>query len=227
MGHWQMPLAIFVSLLVATFLSKSQLLINQVAIGSILIATIMPPGTSAGPDRMIDALLGCFTGIVVMALLPHSPLAEGRREVSTVLRLASTVLEHVAIGLKMADSDVIREELERVRGSQAAINAMLEAAKSGQEESTVSPLLWASRHRVRSFVRILAPWITPSAIRESLLVVRRFWWKIMTPSLPSNSRSSKSLQTSQKALPVPATTQLWSQSLFDAYATLGVAAPLT
>ncbi|OAG70327.1 FUSC family protein [Corynebacterium ulcerans] len=170
-GHWQMPLAIFISLLVATFLSKSQLLINQVAIGSILIATIMPPGTSAGPDRMIDAFLGCITGIVVMALLPHSPLAEGRREVSAVLRLASTVLKHVSVGLKTADPDIIQEELERARGSQASINAMLEAAKSGQEESTVSPLLWASRHRVRSFIRILAP--VDNAVRNTRVLARR------------------------------------------------------
>ena len=58
-GPWMIPLVVGVSLLVASFLSKSPLVSNQVAIGSILIATILPPGTEGGgPDRMLDAFVG-------------------------------------------------------------------------------------------------------------------------------------------------------------------------
>ncbi|GGG82455.1 FUSC family protein [Corynebacterium pelargi] len=170
-GSWQMALAIFVSLVVATFLSSSQLLINQVAIGSILIATIMPPGSAAGPERMFDAVIGCVVGIVVMALLPHSPLAGGRREVTKVLRLASSVLKDVSAALPQGDYASIHSALKQVRGSQGAINAMLEAAKSAQEDTRVSPLLWASKRRVRSFARILAP--VDNVIRNTRVLARR------------------------------------------------------
>lgn len=170
-GNWQMTLAIFVSLVVATFLSSSQLLINQVAVGSILIATIIPPGSAAGPERMFDAVIGCTVGIVVMALIPHSPLAGGRREVTKVLRLASSVLKDVASALPAADHASIYAALKQVRGSQGAINAMLEAAKSAEEDAKVSPLLWASKRRVRSFARILAP--VDNVIRNTRVLARR------------------------------------------------------
>lgn len=170
-GYWQLALAVFISLFLATFLSSSQLLINQVAIGSILISTIMPPGSAAATDRMIDAFIGCGFGILTMALLPHSPLAEGRREVAKVLTMASEALTQVSTAMRTGDVDGIREALRQARGSQAAINAMIAAAKSGQEEVAVSPFLWSSKARVRSFVRILHP--VDNAMRNTRVLARR------------------------------------------------------
>ncbi|AKE42019.1 hypothetical membrane protein [Corynebacterium kutscheri] len=170
-GYWQLSVAVFLSVLLANFLSPSQLLVNQVAIGSILISTIIPPGSEDGLNRVIDAIVGCSVGIVVMALLPHSPLAGGRREVAKVLSIASSVLADVAASLSTGDSDAINEALVTVRGSQSTINSMLEAAKSGEEDTRISPFLWASRRRVRSLVRILAP--VDNSIRNTRVLARR------------------------------------------------------
>ncbi|MBP3088432.1 aromatic acid exporter family protein [Corynebacterium sp. sy017] len=170
-GHWQLGLTVFLALLVANFLSNAQLLMNQVAIGTILIATIMPPGSEDSVNRVIDALVGCGVGIVVMALIPHSPLAGGRREVAKVLQISSTVLADVAQGLKTNDGDLIGEAIRQVRGSQGNINAMLDAAKSGEEDTKVSPLLWASRRRVKSLIRILVP--VDNSIRNTRVLARR------------------------------------------------------
>ena len=170
-GYWQISLAVGTSLLVASFASSSQLLSNQVAIGSILIATIMPPGSASGFERPIDALIGGLTAIAVMSLLPNSPLAEGRREVAKVLSLAGSVLEDVAQALASADSAAIEMALDEVRGSQEKINAMLDAASGSQENVKVSPLLWASRAKVQSLLRILAP--VDNAIRNTRVLARR------------------------------------------------------
>ncbi len=170
-GDWQIALAVFVSLLIASFLSTSQLLINQVAVGSILIATIIPPGTSGTYERMFDAVVGCTVGLLVMALIPQSPLAGGRREVARVLKIAQGVLADVADALAAHDAEAIHTALVEVRGSQGAINAMLLEAKSSKENAALSPLLWASKHRVRSFVRILPA--VDNVVRNTRVLARR------------------------------------------------------
>lgn len=170
-GDWQIALAVGVSLLIASFLSDSPLLVNQVATGSILIATIMPPGSASGPERMVDAVTGCVVGIIVMAIVPTSPLAGGRREVAKVLRIASSVLFDVASALQTGDAKRIEEALQQVRGSQAAINNMLLAKKAADESSKVSPFLWSYRRRVRSFALILSP--VDNAVRNTRVLARR------------------------------------------------------
>lgn len=155
-GPWMIPLAVGVSLLVASFLSKSPLVSNQVAIGSILIATILPPGTAGGgPDRMLDAFVGAAIGLATIALLPSSPLNSGRQEVSKLLGIASSVLDDVAVALDTRDAEALDEALEAVHNTQPDINNMISAAAHGREISALSPLLWGSRRRVRSLERIL------------------------------------------------------------------------
>ncbi|MCS5479724.1 FUSC family protein [Corynebacterium sp. YIM 101645] len=155
-GIWQIPLIVAISLTVASFLSKSPLVSNQVAIGSILIATILPPGTEGGgPDRMIDAFIGSVIGLATIALLPSSPLHSGRQEVSKILGIASSVLDDVAGTLDHPDVQALDEALEAIHNTQPDIDRMISAAKVGREVSNLSPLRWGARRRVRSLERIL------------------------------------------------------------------------
>lgn len=171
-GAWQIAVAVAIALFIASFLSKSQLVSNQVAIGSILIATIMPPGTAGGgPDRMIDALIGSAIGLLTIALMPTSPLGRARQEVSKVLGIASSVLDDVATALEKGDVKALDEALAAVHGSQNDINTMLTAAKTGRENSRLSPLLWGWRRRVRSLERILQP--VDNVIRNVRVLARR------------------------------------------------------
>ncbi len=171
-GTWQIAVAVGIALLIASFLSKSQLVSNQVAIGSILIATIMPPGTAGGgPDRMIDALIGSVIGLLTISLVPNSPLGQARQEVSKVLGIASSVLDDVATALEKSDTAALDEALTAVRNSQGDINTMLSAAKTGRETSRLSPLLWGWRRRVRSLEMILQP--VDNTIRNARVLARR------------------------------------------------------
>lgn len=170
-GGWQIAVVVGVSLLVASFLSKAPLVSNQVAIGSILIATIMPPGSSDGFDRMFDALIGGVTAIIIIAIIPTSPLKAGRHEVSKVLGIVASVLEDVAIAIRERDTKALNEVLSAVRGTQQDINTMLAATKTGRESSTVSPLLWSEKRRVRSLERILTP--VDNTIRNVRVLARR------------------------------------------------------
>nr|WP_290195969.1 FUSC family protein [Corynebacterium guangdongense] len=171
-GGWQIAVAVAVALVVASFLSKSTLVSNQVAIGSILIVTIMPPGgESTGVDRTLDAIVGSAVAMIIIALLPTSPLAAGRREASKVLSMVSSVLDDVADGLRGGEERLVEEALIAARGSQKQINSMAAAARSGAESTRISPLLWSRRRNVRHLERVVAP--ADNAIRNARVLARR------------------------------------------------------
>ena len=129
-GPLQITLIVFIALIVGSLLTKSVLVSNQIVIGSILIATILPPDVSnGGLERAIDALIGCVIGIATIALLPNSPLTNGRNEISKVLAIISSVLDDVVAGLRDNDSKVIDQAMDAVNNSQTEINSMLAAAK--------------------------------------------------------------------------------------------------
>lgn len=170
-GYWQMFVVIALGLTVASFLSKSMLVANQVAIGSILIATIMPPGNSAGFDRMIDAFIGGAIGILVIAILPSSPLQSGRTEMANILAIASSVLDDVARALKAKDEQALSIALNAVRSTQGDVDRMVSAASSGKEISTISPFLWNNKGRVRTLLRITP--VVDNMIRDTRVLARR------------------------------------------------------
>lgn len=170
-GYWQIFVVVGLALLVASFVSPAPLVSNQMAIGGILIATMFPPGDGGSIDRMIDAFIGGGVGILVIALLPSSPLDAGRHQVANVLGIAASVLEDVAASLKAKDAAKLNKALEALRRSQASVNKLETAASSGKEATTVSPFLWGDRARVRSLYRILAP--VDNVIRNARVLARR------------------------------------------------------
>lgn len=170
-GYWQIFVVVGLALLVASFVSPAPLVSNQMAIGGILIATMFPPGDGGSIDRMIDAFIGGGVGILVIALLPTSPLDAGRHQVANVLGIAASVLEDVAASLKAKDAAKLNDALEALRKSQASVNKLETAASSGKEATTVSPFLWGDRARVRSLYRILAP--VDNVIRNARVLARR------------------------------------------------------
>lgn len=170
-GYLQIFAVVFCALTVASFVSKSGLVSNQMAVGGILISTIMPPGDGGGFDRMLDALIGGVVGILVIALLPSSPLRAGRQQVANVLGIASSVLDDVADALRAKDSRALDAALTAIRNSQTDVDKLKTAASSGKEQATISPFQWGNRGRIRSLIRILAP--VDNTIRNSRVLARR------------------------------------------------------
>lgn len=171
-GGWQIALAVGGSLLFASFFSKSVLVANQVAIGSILISTIMPPTAAVtGVDRAIDAFIGSALGLMVVALLPSAPLATARQEIAKVLGILSSVLDDVSHGIAHQHPSEMATALEAIRGTQTDIDAIRNATKSGRESTQLSPFLWGSRRYVMSLSRMVPP--TDNAIRTSRVLARR------------------------------------------------------
>lgn len=171
-GGWQIALAVCGSMLFASFFSKSMLVANQVAIGSILISTIMPPDAAVtGLDRAVDAFIGSAVGLAVVALVPSAPLSTARQEISKVLSILSSVLDDVSTGISRQDPAEMALALEAIRGTQSDIDAISTATKSGRESTQLSPFLWGSRRYVQSLSRTVPP--TDNAIRSTRVLARR------------------------------------------------------
>ncbi|MFI5505509.1 aromatic acid exporter family protein [Corynebacterium kutscheri] len=156
-GVWQIAVAVSVSIALATVVDKGVLVANQAAFASVLIATILPPGTSGGTDRMLDAFIGGVVGLIVIAIVPESPLRSGRREIAKILGISAGVQRSVAKALASQNADAIADALTEARGTQGQINAMISAANMGKESISTSPLLWTQRRSLRSLIRILNP----------------------------------------------------------------------
>lgn len=174
-GFWQLALALCIGLIVGTFLSTSMLLVNQVVISTVLIFTIMPPdmvNEGAGAmDRMVDAFVGSVVGVVVIALLPASPLSSVRAEVSKILGMTSSVLHDVSEALTTGDTEALEEALEAVHGTQSDVDNMIMAGKSSRESTIVSPLLWRTRRRMRSLEITFTP--VDNLVRNTKVLARR------------------------------------------------------
>lgn len=170
-GTWQIAVAVSASIALGMLVDKGVLVANQASFAAVLIATILPPGTSGGFDRMIDALTGGVVGLIVIGLFPQSPLKMGRKEIAKILGLTSEVQFRVAAALKTADAAALAAALTDARGSQAGINNMIAATKFGKETVTVSPLLWHQRSRIKSMIRVLNP--VDNAMRDTRVLTRK------------------------------------------------------
>lgn len=170
-GVWQIAIGVAISVALAMFLDKGVLAANQAAFSAVLIATILPPGTSGGTDRMGDAFLGAAVGLAVMSLLPHSPLRAGRREIARILGLTSTVLQDVADSLAEKDAKKVKAALQAARGTQGRINAMIAVANEGKEIVLSSPIMFRQRRELKSILRVLDP--VDNAMRGTRVLARR------------------------------------------------------
>lgn len=170
-GAWQIALAVSLSIAIATVLDKGVLLANQAAFASVLVATILPPGTSGGYGRMLDALIGGVIGLIVLGLVPESPSRTARKEIATILSLSADVQRRVVQGLITQDTTMLSGALVEARGSQASIDAMITAALEGRETAQLSPLKRAKRPEVQEMLRVLNP--VDNAMRDTRVLARR------------------------------------------------------
>lgn len=170
-GVWQLTVGVLVAMMIGVFVGRGPLVVNQAASSAVLIATIMPPGTSLSYERMVDALVGGLIGVLVMAVLPRNPTAEARRTVAMVLDLGSDVLYDVARGLRDRDTDRIRAGLQVARASQNDVTQMDRIIADGVEQVQLSPLLWGRRRQFRTLARLVHP--VDNALRNIRVLARR------------------------------------------------------
>ncbi|MDX2356206.1 FUSC family protein [Dietzia sp. PP-33] len=170
-GPWQIAAVVVLAMSAAVFLDRGALVGTQAASSAILVATLLPPGSAGGYERMVDAAVGGVVALVAMALMPVHPLRRARREAASLLGVASSVLTEVAQGLDRRDSDLIRSALQDARDTQPAVDAISEQLAGARELVRISPFYRRRRPEEIVLTSVLHP--LDNGIRNIRVLARR------------------------------------------------------
>ncbi|NMO03625.1 aromatic acid exporter family protein [Gordonia sp. TBRC 11910] len=170
-GTWQVVVVVALAMATAVFLDDGPLVPMQAASSATLVATLLPPGGTAGFSRAVDALIGGVIGLIVVAVFPVNPAHRARRDAAGVLTTMRDAAWRLADGLRNADEDEVFGALEDARATQGAITQMRADMGGGQEVSRISPLYWRSRERLERISETADP--IDNAVRNFRVLSRR------------------------------------------------------
>lgn len=170
-GPWQIVVVVIIAMSAAVFLDRGALVGTQAASSAILVATLLPPGSAGGYERMVDAAVGGAVALLLMAIMPVHPLKRVRREAASLLGVASSVLAEVADGLEARDSDRIRAALQDARDTQPAIDTIEEQLAGARELVKLSPFYRRRRPEEVTLAAMLNP--MDNGIRNIRVLARR------------------------------------------------------
>ncbi|WP_327091133.1 FUSC family protein [Nonomuraea sp. NBC_01738] len=197
-GPWQLALVVGLAMAAAVLLDSGSLFVAQAGSSAVLVVTLLPPGDTAGWDRMIDALTGGVIGVAAVALLPASPFAIAAKHASGVLDALSTVLEKAAVAIEKRDPDLAAEALEEARGTQAAVEEFEQALQTSREIATISPLHWHRRSRLARYETAAVP--IDLALRNGRVLARRTLAALGETTPPSAALATSLREVSEAAL---------------------------
>ncbi|AOW91793.1 hypothetical protein BFN03_01355 [Rhodococcus sp. WMMA185] len=170
-GTWQIALVVGLAMSAAVLLNSGPIFSMQAASSAVLVATLLPPGDSAGVDRMVDALTGGLVGIAVVALIPTHPVGRARKQAANILGTAAEVMRLVADGLVSNDDKPLEEALRKARATQDSIDSLRTQILGGREISRISPLYWNTRGRLDRLAAAADP--LDNALRNIRVLARR------------------------------------------------------
>ena len=170
-GTWQIGLVVALAMSTAVLLDGGAVFTLQAGSSSVLVATLLPPGGSAGINRFVDALVGGAVGIAVIALIPADPVRTARRDAARVLTTLATATRGIATGLADADEAELVAALGVSRSTQGTIDALRADLAAGRELARIAPLRWHSRARLGRLMASADP--IDNAARNLRVLARR------------------------------------------------------
>src|SRR5215210_259445 len=139
-GAIQGGLLVALAMVVAVFVGRGDLGVNEAAISAmILMITFQPLGTGLPLDRVFEALIGGCTALVVHALLPINP----ERMVSTaahpIFDESVVVLEETAAALDEGNFERAQTALMKARAIDVRVSSFKEALIASRETARIAP----------------------------------------------------------------------------------------
>lgn len=168
-GWWQLTLIVALAMTTAFLLDGGQLFVNQAAVQSIVVATLLPD-PDAGLIRWTDALVGGGVALVAATIVPAAPLRRPREQAAVVARKVAALLRASADILENGDVDPALDLLADARSTDTLIRELQLAADEGLSVVASSPF----RIRHRGDVRQMADLVEPldRALRSTRVLVR-------------------------------------------------------
>jgi uncharacterized membrane protein YgaE (UPF0421/DUF939 family) len=169
-GFWQLALMLGLAMTAAVFLGGGPLIALQAGSSAVLVATLLPPGGTAGWDRMLDALIGGLLGIAAIAVLPGNPPRIAAKHATQMIGELTVALTSAADALDTRDAQLAGDALRRIR-TQQPIDDYRDALRTAREILAISPLHRRHRHVLRSYLDSVEP--LDHALRNCRVLLRR------------------------------------------------------
>ncbi|MEB3371111.1 FUSC family protein [Saccharopolyspora mangrovi] len=170
-GPWQIALVVALAMSTAVLLDSGGVIVLQAASSSVLVATLLPPATSGGLTRMLDAVVGGLVGFAVAALLPANPLAVAHRNGRVVLGALADALRGVASAVARQDASMAADVLAKARKSHKSVEEFRAALEAGAEIARFAPIRWRRRGDLERYETAATP--IDRALRNTRVLARR------------------------------------------------------
>ncbi|HEX2895203.1 MAG TPA: FUSC family protein [Marmoricola sp.] len=169
-GAWQITVMIGLAMVIALLLDASPLLVNQVAIQSLVVVMVLP-NPDAAFLRWTDALIGGAVALLAAAVVPAAPLRRPREQAAVVVRRISALLRASADSIEDGDVERAMKTLADARTTDTLVTELRAAADEGLSVIASSPF----RRRHRGDLRRLADLVEPLdfALRNTRVLARR------------------------------------------------------
>lgn len=171
-GPWQLGLIVFLSIVVSIFLGGGPAVVTQAAATAVLIVTVTNPMEDIEFPRVVDALIGGFAGLLVIALvLPLNPLRVVDRAARPALDRLTKELAETAEALRGRDADRAQAALDRLREVEEHMQGFTEALEGGRETTILSPVRWHRRGALSQYMESYE--FIEHAVHNSGTLIRR------------------------------------------------------
>ena len=140
-GALQGGVVVVLAMVLAVFLGRGDLGVNEAAISAmiIMITFSTAPGGFTPLDRFLEALIGGGTALLVNALLPVNPERMVEEAAHPVFDESVAVFEEVAAALEGGDVERAQNAYVKAREIDARVSGLKEALIAGRETARLSP----------------------------------------------------------------------------------------
>ena len=169
-GAWQITVMIGLAMAIALLLDASPLLVNQVAIQSLVVVMVLP-NPDAAFLRWTDALVGGAVAVLAAAVVPGAPLRRPREQAAVVVRRISALLRASADSIEDGDVERAMATLAEARTTESLVTELRAAADEGLSVVASSPFRWRHRGGLRRLSDLVEP--LDFALRNTRVLARR------------------------------------------------------
>ena len=140
-GAVQAGVLVVIAMVLAVFLGRGDLGVNEAAISAMIIMiTFAASSSNFTPiDRFLEALIGGGTALIVNALLPVNPERMVEKAAHPVFDESVFVLEEVAASLEEGDVERAQHAYIKAREIDARVSGLKEALAAGRDTAQLAP----------------------------------------------------------------------------------------
>ncbi|RUL91959.1 FUSC family protein [Verrucosispora sp. FIM060022] len=152
-GPWQTGTVVTLAILLALSLSRGGQVVTQAGGTAVLIATLAPVQRGLEVPRIVDAVIGGVTAVVVVAVLPVNPVRIIQRAARPLFAALIEHLHDAAHGISRSDCPAVTQARDALSGLDPQLKLLKDAVSGAGEAVAISPARWHRRKEFEHYER--------------------------------------------------------------------------